>query len=347
MRQSISIGEKKMGKTVCSRKILSVFAGITAMVLASPAAQAGGPVAAVPGKSGKVVVAKHPSSPVEFTLGVGAGYLTGEANEVVYWPEYNNHKASELTWKIDNLFMVGIGATLKVGDWFVANLDTWVKATDGDGTMDDYDWRIVGGDWTDWSHHEDTDVTDGSIVDINANFAFYKTQNVKLTGIVGYKRDNFGWDARGGEYVYSNNGFRDATGTFPDDELGISYEQTMASLYGGIGFAAEFSGNFKMSGRLIYSPIVNGEATDHHHMRNLVTYDDFEGENLIGFDLSGTFYFQNNLALEVMFSHQSYDMMQGDSEWHFRDEGVVYVIDDGAGMDHSSSLLSVALQYTF
>jgi hypothetical protein len=40
-------------------------------------------------------------------------------------------------------------------------------------------------------------------------------------------------------------------------------------------------------------------------------------------------------------------MMQGDSEWHFRDEGVVILIEDGAGMDQTSSMVSVALRYTF
>ncbi len=39
-------------------------------------------------------------------------------------------------------------------------------------------------------------------------------------------------------------------------------------------------------------------------------------------------------------------MMQGDSEWHFQDGTVVYYA-DGAGMDQTSSLLSVSLRYTF
>lgn len=336
-----------MIEKLCSMKSVSIVASSAIMFLSLSTVHAAGPVAVSPLNKQEVVVANDPAAPVVFTMGIGAGYLTGESNEIVYWPQENNHKASELTWKIDSLFMVGVSASFEVNDWFIANFDGWFKATDGDGTMDDYDWMVVGGDWTDWSHHEDTDVTDGSIIDLNANFAFYQSGSVRFTGIVGYKRDSFGWDSRGGDYTYSVNGFRDSTGSFEDGALAISYEQTLESLYGGLGFDANFSGVFRLSGRVIYSPFVQGEATDNHYFRNLVTYDDFEEGDMIAFDLAGTYFFNDNLGLEVMFSHQSYDTMQGDSEWQFRGEGVVFKVNDGAGMDHSSTMISTALQYRF
>lgn len=121
-------------------------------------------------------------------------YLQG-----AHWPQSNNHKASELTWEIDNLYMIGVNGVLEVNDW-----------------------KVPGDEWTDWSHHEDTDVTDGSIIDLNANFAFFRTQNAVLTGMVGYKRDNFGWESRGGDYVYSSGGFRNSQGSFADGELAVS-----------------------------------------------------------------------------------------------------------------------------
>lgn len=306
---------------------------------------AAGPVAVAPQKSAEVIIEK-PSSPVKFTLGVGAGYLTGEAKELVYWPEFNNHKASELTWKIDNLFMIGVNGTLEVGSWFVVSFDGWFKATDGEGTMDDYDWQVPGASWTDWSHHEDTDVTDGSIIDINAAFTVWQTDTVRLKAIAGLKQDKFGWESRGGDYTYSVNGFRDTSGSFTGGIPVISYEQTMSSLYAGIGIGLSFD-KFLLDGRIIYSPFVTGEATDNHHLRNLVTYDDFENGDMIAFELSGTYFFTPHLGLEASFSHQSYDTMQGDSEWHFNDEGVVYFYSDGAGMDHSSTMLSCALRYAF
>jgi len=53
--------------------------------------------------------------------------------------------------------MLGVNGVLKVRSWLGFNFDGWFVATDGHGTMDDYDWQIPGYEWTDWSHHEGTD----------------------------------------------------------------------------------------------------------------------------------------------------------------------------------------------
>lgn len=338
----LSVGKKCLSAVVALGVVVT-FCGSAAVAADATT----GPVAVAPGETTEVLEIAPASKAVRFTLGVGAGYLSGESTELVYWPEANNHKASELTWEIDNLYMIGVNGVLEVGNWLSFNFDGWFKATDGDGSMDDYDWQVPGYEWTDWSHHEDTDVTDGSMVDVSANFSFFKAQNAVLTGIVGYKRDNFGWEARGGDFTYSSGGFRNYRGSFPDGELGISYEQTLESLYGGLGFSAQFTNRFQLAGRVIYSPFVQGEATDYHHMRNLVTYDDFEDGDLIAFDISGTWGFTDNLGLEVGFRYQKYDTMQGDSEWHYNDQGVVVNYDDAGGMDQTSIMLSTSLQYTF
>lgn len=309
------------------------------------AAAAAGPVSVAPGQSMEVAMGE-PTSPVQFSLSAGAGYLTGESKEIVYEPAEGNRKLSELTWEIDNLFMIGIGAQLKVRDRLTVNFDGWFKAFDGEGTMDDYDWQVAGLDWTDWSHHEDTDVTDGSIFDINAEFAFFRSESVAFNAIAGYKRDNFGWSASGGDYVYTQNGFRDTSGSFAEGLQVIGYEQTFSSLYLGMGIAANFS-RFELASRIIYSPIVQGEATDNHYLRNLVTYDDIEDGDMIAFDISGNFLINKNLSVLVAYSYQDYDTTQGDSEYHFQDEGLVVFFPDGAGMSQTSSLFSVSLQYTF
>lgn len=314
------------------------------VVMFSPALAAE-PVVVAPGRSAEVVTAQ-PGAPVQFTLGVGAGYMTGESTELVYWPWENNHIASELTWTIDSLFLLGVNGRLQLGSRFAVNFDGWFKATDGDGTMDDYDWMVPGQSWTDWSHHEDTDVTDASILDLNVEYSFFRNQNLVFNAIAGYKRDNFGWEARGGDYVYSEGGFRNEVGAFPDGLLGIRYEQTMTSLYIGVGVEVELS-DLQLGARIIYSPLVEGEAEDNHYLRNLVTYDEFSDGDMIAFDLSGSYRFTPAIALRVGYSYQRYDTMQGDTVWNFRDEGVTYYIADGAGMDQESSLFTTTLLFTF
>ena len=320
---------------------------VSAALLAGGAAtaSASGPVAVAP-ENLTTVVAPSETSPVSFSLGIGSGYLAGEATELVYWPQADNHVASELTWDIDSLFMFGVDGSLRFAERFAINVEAWFKATNGDGTMDDYDWQIVGGPWTDWSHHEDVEVTDGSIFDISGQYAVIHKPGLQLNLIAGYRRDNFGWEARGGSYIYSGNGFRDTAGAFPSGLLGISYEQTMSSFYLGLGGDVQM-GNFRLDGRVIYSPWVQGEATDYHHLRNLVVYDDFEDGDLLAIDVAGSYYFTPSLALEAGVKIQNYDTMQGDSEWHYNDSGRIVSVADGAGMDHSSSMLTLTLRYTF
>lgn len=332
-------------KTKRAIKHTTLLCAASAMLLGGAGlAPAAGPVAVAPQQNVEVAIAD--ASPVKFSLSGGAGYLTGEANEIVYWPTAGNHKASELTWQIDNLFMFGVGAHLRVQSWLTVNFDGWFKATDGDGSMDDYDWEIPGADWTQWSTHEDTDVTDASIIDLNAEFAVFRTQNMALKVIGGYKRDNFGWEAYGGDFVYSVNGFRDTTGSFADGLQVIGYEQTYESPYIGAGIGVNFS-KFELASRLIYSPFVQGEAIDNHYLRNLVTTDEIEDGDMIAFDISGNYLINNHLSVLMAFTYQDYDTTQGDSLWEFRDQGVSYLIVDGAGMDLQYSLFTVSLKYTF
>ncbi|PHR29948.1 MAG: hypothetical protein COA36_03620, partial [Desulfotalea sp.] len=138
-----------MKRLSVGKKYVSVVAlGAVMAFSGSASAAATGPVAVAPADTGQVLDIAPASSAVRFTLGVGAGYLTGESTEIVYWPELNNHKASELTWNIDNLYMIGVSGVLEVGSRLSFNFDGWFKATDGEGSMDDYDWLTPGADWT-------------------------------------------------------------------------------------------------------------------------------------------------------------------------------------------------------
>jgi plasminogen activator len=283
---------------------------------------------------------------IAFTGRVGVGYLTGEAHELVYWPHRGGHKASELTWDIDSLYMVGLGATIQARQWLNINIDTWFNIGDGSGYMEDYDWATPGMDWTDQSTHDNTDVTKGFIIDVNAEMTAFSTNQIQLTGIVGFRRDNFEWQARGGSFVYSVNGFRDVAGTFPNDELGITYEQTFDVPYIGIGFKGDFD-RIHLAAKLTGSVFVSGEAVDQHHQRNFVTTDDFSNESMIAFDVSFGYDISNSIGLEVAYAYEKYDTMKGDSVWDLNNEGVSINYNDSAGAELETSMVSMNITYSF
>ncbi len=284
--------------------------------------------------------------PLQFSVQAGAGFLSGELNEYVYAaPELPKHRLSELTWNVDRLLMGRFSASVDYRDWLTFTMDSWWKLSDGSGSMEDSDWRVVGEDWTDWSS-SDTDITSASILDVNANMTFFRRYNYVLQGILGLKRDHFEMVASGGRFIYSTNGFRNDQGRFPD-EAGATYEQTMTAPYLGLGFSAVFTNNISLSGRVTYSPFVKGEATDNHHMRNLVTEDEISGGDLFTLGFSVGWAFRENFVWNISTGYQRYENTRGDSTYRFYDTGEVVEHKDGIGMSQEMVQFSSSVTYTF
>ncbi|WP_161629932.1 omptin family outer membrane protease [Desulfogranum mediterraneum] len=282
---------------------------------------------------------------VEVSGRLGLGRLSGESNELVYTE--TGAKLSELNWKLDNIYMLNGGVSVQPLSWLRLNADIWVALNDGDGTMDDYDWRFSGADWSDWSHHEDVPLDKGIMFDLNAELPFYRHQGTTFSGFVGVKRDNWKWDAYGGSYVYSVAGYRDASGTFPAGEPGISYEQWWTVPYIGVGFTSKLT-NWDLSGRVIASPFVQGEDEDIHHQRNLRFEEDFDSSAMWSLDFAATYHLLQNWGLTGAVKYQYYQEAKGSTTITDLVSGQRWVIDgDAAGADNTALLLSLSLAYSF
>lgn len=284
-----------------------------------------------------------------FSFRLSSGYLQGEARELVYPPANSgtsNDKVSELIWKIDELYMVGSGVSIKPYSWMSINLDGWFKLTDGAGTMDDYDWLDSNNsDWTHWSHHDDTIVTKAMMLDFNADFISFVTPQYQLKGIIGYKRDTFEWEAWGGKFVYSDSGFRDFSGTFTDT-LGIKYEQTFNVPYLGLGLIANFN-QFHIDSELLYSSYVSSEAVDHHYARNLIFTDKFSKGKYIAFNIAGVYDLSEMVKLRAAFDYQKYRETIGDISMEDITAGTTTNYQDQAGSELEIFMVSASLIVDF
>ena len=286
---------------------------------------------------------RHYGSGMELRL--STGYLDGEANEYVYWPEYDGHKASQLIWKLDGVYMFNAGFSAKVSDAFGLNADIGLKLNEGNGTMDDYDWVVPGyEDYTHWSHHDDVTVTTGATIDLNGEVPFYIERGFSVSGLLGYKMDNWEWEARGGSYIYSTYYLYDTTGVFPEGELLCTYEQTFHVPYAGVHVNGRF-GKMQVNGRMIGSPLVFGETVDHHHLRDLVINDEFSGETMFALDLGASFELSRRLAMTANYNYTKYSTMKGDSEWN--EAGEEGSEENSAGADLKYSIVSVGIAYAF
>jgi len=277
---------------------------------------------------------------------LGFGYLSGEAHEYVYWPKVGGHTASELTWEMDSTLMVGIGATIRSTPWLNLGVDLWFNVNDGDGYMEDYDWLLPGVNWTDKSVHDNTDVTSASMFDINAEVTFFSANGFVFNGIAGFRRDRFEWEARGGSYIYSINSFRDTAGTFPPQALAITYEQTLDVPYFGVAVTGDF-GPVHLAAKVTGSIFVRGKTTDQHHMRDLVSYGDFNEGEMWGVDVALAYDITDHIGIKVAYLYEYYDTIKGNSKWCYSPYGYCASYVNNAGVDLETSMFSVAAVYSF
>ncbi|GBE53292.1 coagulase/fibrinolysin precursor [bacterium BMS3Bbin14] len=278
---------------------------------------------------------------------VGAGYLSGESTESVYNAASSGYKLSELTWRLRDVFMFNAGVSVQPTTWLKLHGDIWVKVNDGNGSMDDYDWFVEGWDWTHWSHHNNVELSEGLMYDLNAEFPFYRFDKTTFSALIGYKHDHWEWKARGGSYIYSTYALRDTVGTFPDNELVITYEQTFGVPYVGLAFDARLE-KVTLTGRLIGSTLVKVEDVDHHHLRNLLIENDFDTGSMVSFDLGGSYNFTDQFSLLAAYHYQIYYETKGSTKITDLLTGETQNFPgDAMGTDHQSNMISLSLRYTF
>ncbi len=278
---------------------------------------------------------------------MGVAYLNGDATELVYDAD-TGRKISELQWGLDNVYMLNVGAAVSPLSWLTLSADFWINLNKGDGDMDDYDFLATNySGYTHWSHHDDTDLEQGLMLDLNAAFTFYSFGETSFNGIVGYKYDNWEWESRGGTYTYSSYYLFDTVGSFPDGEKAISYNHWFHVPYVGLGFESS-AGKVFFRGRVIASPLVSAEDEDIHHMRNLRFEEDFDTSSMYGVDLAIGYEVTPNFALTAAFKYQKYEEAKGETTITDLTTGQKYHYPgDAAGTDHTSSMISAGLEYRF
>ena len=288
-------------------------------------------------------------------LTLNSGLLKGESGEYVYDADgisgITGYKISELQWSLDDVPMVGLELAHEVGD-FTLNLDYWTNAGEGEGSMDDYDWLYVGLDWSHWSHHDNTAVRDISRFDISGDFVInrFRWENTALYASLGYRQDHLEWQATGGEGVYSIDSYRDSYVIFPDIPV-ISYEQTYRTPYVGLGIHSKGrSGgtNITLDARLRFSDWVDAEDVDTHHLRALRFEEEGDGGRWTAFDVRMVFALGRQLDFRIGYSSTEYQEVSANTLiTDLTDGSESFYPGDTAGLDHSSSMVSLGLGYRF
>ena len=286
-----------------------------------------------------------------FSLGASMGLASGEARELVYytadWPPFQDGDTmSELVWDLDNAVMAGGFISASIKDRLFFSLEALTRVSGGGDHMTDKDWLIVRDEWSHYSESP-TDLEKGLIIDLQASYAFVKSNYVALRAILGYQYDNWHWKNHGGYYIYSTGGgWRNDTGTWPDDEVGIEYEQKIHLPYAGLGIDVFICDSFSRSAYGHYS-YVFAKTEDHHRQRvpELVVEDDFSGLNC--YMVGGAIRWQFYRGLFLLASFDYLEILEGEGDGTYTQGGVSTKYDDNAGMALKTYTGSLSLGYEF
>lgn len=280
-------------------------------------------------------------------VSVGLGLLNGQAKEKAY---YEGEKLSQLNWDLKQVPTLHLGLTFHPSEWLSLDARGWTQMGKGRSHMKDYDW-MDGEDepWTDYSDHPDTKVKKAWQAEFTATVWALKREDLALGAMLGYQRSEFGWEAKGGRFIYSSeDGFRDEIGEVPAKLKGISYEQTFDTPY--IGLVGLYThDNWELEGRFKYSQWVKARQYDQHHLRDLT----FTGQNdnrgkMQSLALGVSYRIQPQLTIKAAVDYQMFAETKGNTLINDLDEGKRYRAGDKSSSQANRTVLStLALNYRF
>lgn len=285
------------------------------------------------------------------TVYIQTGQSEVKANELVYGQPATypvDYKLSHLIWDVKNISTVVAGLNVDVGNEYTLNLEGKFNVDEGKGTMDDYDWQDIGNDWSDWSHHDDTDVTGINGLDVSLDYNLVGKRDNKLSLLIGYSDELWAWESRGGSYIYSSSGIlRDNIGTFTAGQPVITYEQRFKMPYLGLKYSKEFN-DWKFDFRYDYSNQVKVTARDYHILRNLIFEDDFNKGVMNAYKLAVGYRLSKKFGLNVTYNYREYDEVRGNTLYiNSNTGGIIGGCINCAGADNTSQSWSAGISYTY
>ncbi len=288
----------------------------------------------------------------KFSLGLSLDEVSGVAYENVY---YSGKKISELVWDIKDLHMTTLHLETPIIDRLRLRGSYGIAAgpKDYNGTMVDSDWIGASGSGYDdgnanhenWTHRSwsKVKVEDAQFFDANLSYNFFYNFSFNL----GYKRTQFKWTDKAGDYVYSTFTLRDTTGNF-GDQNGINYEQTMKIPYIGLEFQQPLFNNrlfFNISGA--YSNQVSATSIDHHVFRSLEVNDQFRGGKYYNVGASINYMILKNMSLGFAYEYNEVKEMVGNARYTYTTGAPSFSCTTCAGLSNKYEKFSLSLKYIF
>lgn len=285
-----------------------------------------------------------------FNAFISTGLSSVKANELVYGQPAKypvDYKLSQLIWDSRNVSTIFTGFNISKRGYTLA-IDAKFAVDEGKGVMDDYDWIDIGNDWSDWSHHEDTDITDFAGIDINAAYNFFAKNKNKLSLVAGYRYETWAWESRGGSYIYSTTGIlRDNIGNFTTGQSVITYKQEFNIPYFGLKYESVLD-RWKVNVQYDYSALVDVSAVDYHVLRDLIFKDNFAKGKMNAYKIGVGYEISKNFDLNIRYDVTKFDEVRGSTVYFDSTTGAAtgYCL-NCAGADNSNETWSIGASFRY
>ncbi len=281
------------------------------------------------------------------------GIVSLEANELVYFNAGSDVRLSQLIWQSTApVLTAGLDVSLPEGWTFTAKAEV---AMSGDSYMEDYDWLSPyatgtgDDDWSDRSQHPDTRLDwyfNGTML---LGYNLVNSDGVKLNVNGGLKYTDVQWAAYGGSYVYSDGGYRNDVGNFPDGEKGITYRQMFPAIVAGLDGEVS-DGDWTFAGGAHAGLTFSAKDDDRHWMRTppLQFLSYFQSAPLVSVEGSVAYKVSDGMQLYLSGTAEQIFTARGDTDIYNNDTGNLLLTEpDAAGADLFAATLSVGIKGTF
>ncbi|HWK98279.1 MAG TPA: omptin family outer membrane protease [Pseudolabrys sp.] len=284
------------------------------------------------------------------SLEVYAGTMSGESRELVIDPG-TGFVNSELFWKINKAAVIGGTFTYSPQPYLTLKVSGWVPASSSN-TMDDYDYLAApSNSWTDLSHHDDTKLDHAWMIDARVGVRMLSLPPMAyadrggIEAIVGFRRFNIAWTAKGGSFVYSSGGgFRNDTGNFAAGQPVIKYEQWMYTPFLGIGGSVGF-GRWSLDGSFIGSLWGEGRDRDDHVLRSTLFTEEYSKVKMIGIDTQLNYALNDRFSVFGRYEYQKYYEARASSlSYNYGTDTYTRSPGDSGGMSHYSMVVSFGVK---
>jgi len=269
---------------------------------------AGGLLASAPCDASDTVPAPsvHPGeepSPVQATISLQGGLLSGTANEYVF---SSGNKTSQLNWGMNPVVLAGLTVGTTFFEMFFLKAGYWTGLNEDIGSVTDTDFTSFG--IPSLYSKQDSILERAHFFDINAGYTYRIFDRLRVSGMVGYYLINFKMTARDGYVEYPPG-----SPPQPFYGTGIAVEQTYNVPYLGVEATYDLYEMLFVQLRPMYSPLVHCSEKDYHFRRQLDVFSSMSSGQYVS--LAAVVGWKINAYTSVALSgeYTSIAMAKGDS----------------------------------